>query len=97
MLRRWPGVFALLCLVLVTATVSWIGQHRDPVSNPWAKTQAYWEEPDLRRLIETYRYRHGSYPRDLTDLARDHLPIDKQIAQRWKYQRTNQSYTLKLR
>jgi hypothetical protein len=96
-LHRWPVVVVLACFFLVTATVSWIGHRIEPTSSSWEKTQAYWEEPDLRRLIETYRYRHGYYPLDLTELDRDNLPIAPATLGRWQYMRQNQSYTLSLR
>jgi hypothetical protein len=95
--QRWPAVVVFAALLLVTASLSWVGHRLEPVSSPWAKTQAYWEEPDLRRLIETYRYRHGSYPRQLQDLADRGLPVAPSTLGRWQYSRAGRSYSLTLR
>lgn len=96
-LKRWPAFLVLASLLLLTVTTAWIGHRLEPVSGPWETTKARWQELDLHRSIEAYRYRHGHYPDDLAAVEADDLPAGDSIEQRWNYERKNRSYVLTLR
>jgi len=93
-LQRAPALAALLILLVLGVGSSWIGVRFGAGSTAWIEARTRWEEVDLRRMIEVYRYRHGSYPSDLTALIDEGLPLPKDAPERWGYRLDADAYRL---
>jgi hypothetical protein len=90
-------ILILSGLLLALAGSVWIGQSWRPDHRPWTVAGHQWEELELRRLLEVYRFRHGSYPKDLTALVDERLPVSESTADRWSYAPTPDAYTLTMK
>jgi hypothetical protein len=93
-LRRSPALVALLILLAVAIGSSWVGRRLRTDQTAWRETRTQWEETDLRRLIEVYRYRNGAYPADLASLETAGLPVPAGSAERWAYAPQEAAYRL---
>ncbi len=92
--RRSPVVAVLAILLTLGLGSSWAGRRVAVDRTAWDRARAQWEEVDLHRLIEVWRYRHGTYPASLEDLAVDRIPVTAGFDQRWDYTREGDSYRL---
>ena len=92
-LRRSPAMVALLTVLAIGIGSSWVGRTLQTDQTAWHETRTRWEEVDLRRMIEVYRYRHGSYPADLAELT-EGLPLSGEALDRWAYAPQEMGYRL---
>jgi len=93
-LRRSPVIMGLVAILVVVAMSSWIDRRLAVDRGLWDQARAQWEEGDLRRLIEVYRFRNGAYPSDLASLQTEGLPVADATVQRWFYRVDGTSYRL---
>jgi hypothetical protein len=93
-LQRVPSVLILFAFLALGLGSAWLGQRFAKSRHPWSEAAARWEEIDLRRSVEIYRYRHGTYPQDLAWLSREGIPVPNGVEERWTYERVSDSYHL---
>jgi hypothetical protein len=93
-LRRSPALVALLVLLAVAIGCSWVGRRLQTDHTAWRETRTQWEEIDLRRMMEVYRYRTGAYPADLAALEAEGLPVPEDTEERWAYAPQESAYRL---
>lgn len=93
-LRRSPALVALLILLAVGIGSAWVTRRFQADRTAWREARTQWEEVDLRRMIEVYRYRTGDYPADLADLTAAGLPVPKDAEARWAYAPLETAYRL---
>ncbi|MBD3161610.1 MAG: DUF4388 domain-containing protein [Candidatus Eisenbacteria bacterium] len=97
-LRRWPAVAALATILALGIGSAWIGQRLQPDRRAWVESATQWEEHDLRRMLEVYRFRHGAYPDRLSSLQEEgDLPIQPNPEDRWTYRVDAGAYELAMR
>ncbi len=93
-LRRAPALAALFVLLILVATSSLIGKRISPDDAQWQEARARWEEIDLTRALDVYRYRTGAYPEGLETLEEAGLPLPPHALDRWLYQPDRDSFRL---
>jgi hypothetical protein len=93
-LQRVPAVLILCGFLALGVSSAWLGQRFAKSRHPWSEAAARWEEVDLRRSVEIYRYRHGSYPEDLSLLSLEGIPVPEGALEHWSYERVSGSYDL---
>jgi hypothetical protein len=93
-LRRSPALVALLILLAVGIGSAWVTRRFQADQTAWREARTQWEEIDLRRMIEVYRYRTGAYPADLADLTAAGLPVSQDVGARWAYASQETAYRL---
>jgi hypothetical protein len=96
-LQRVPAVILLLAFLALGVGSAWIGQRFAKSRNPWLEASARWEEVDLRRMVEAYRYKNGAYPRDLAKLVQEGFPLDDDLTDHWDYALVGNAYELRPR
>jgi len=92
--RKSPVAVVLAILLTLGLGSSWASRRISTDRSAWDSARVQWEEVDLQRLIEVWRYRHGAYPSSLSSLAEDRLPLSDGAEGRWEYRIDGTSYTL---
>ncbi len=93
-LRRLPAALLLTGLLVIAAGSAWIGYQVRPDPTQWEMAAVYWEELDMRRLIELYRERQGQYPSSLSQLCEENLPFGDGNNRSWFYRLDGTAYLL---
>ncbi len=93
-LRRSPVLIAVGILLTIGLGSSWTERRISVDRSAWDRARARWEEIDLERALEIWRYRHGSYPAALDSLGADRLPVPAGFEEHWDYRIEADSYVL---
>jgi hypothetical protein len=93
-LRRSPAVAVLVIMLTLGLGSSWAGRRIAVDRTAWDQARTRWEEIELARSIDVWRYRHGSYPVALAALAEDRIPLPGDADKRWDYRLDGESYRL---
>jgi hypothetical protein len=96
-LRRSPALIAVGILLTIGLGSSWTGRRVTVDRTAWDQARTKWEEIDLQRAIEIWRYRHGAYPAALDSLTKDRIPLTAGFEDRWDYRIEQDSYRLSRR
>lgn len=94
LLRRIPALAILVGFLVLTAASLWFGRVGKADERGWWQARAQWEELDLRRQIEVYRFRHGSYPADLNALEPLAGQVVRAWSKEWHYELEDRAYIL---
>jgi hypothetical protein len=93
-LKRSPALIAVGILLTIGLGSSWTGRRVAVDRSAWDKARMQWEEIDVQRAIEVWRYRHGTYPSALEALSEDGIPAPVGFEERWDYGPEKDSYRL---
>ena len=93
-LRRSPAFAALTLLLTLALATSILGRRLSNGPDRWADARLGWEEIDLRKSIEVYRHRTGTYPHALIDLESRGLPLPGGDPNRFSYAIDGSGYRL---